>query len=252
MNSSEAPNAPLSPRPGEGAVSSALRRWGGWLRLWLDPEYRRGFYRLLAVELRVMLGMRLAFAGVILAACAGWIVLVQLPDAAGAWRFLGRVFSVIAILLAAPIFASEQRQGTFELVWLATGSRATMLGVKAFAIVAAQLAMAAPCVLLLSRFLGGSLPFGGTMWCLFVTILFVTGLLAWLGTYLTQPWAGGLAGIAILGPVIYLMEDWDAKLNLFASPLQPANVAVGRSVALVLGLLFLHLATQRMRHVMRD
>ncbi len=244
--------SPLSPRPGEGAVSRALRRWWAWFRLWFHAEYRRGFYRLLADELRVLLGMRLAFAVLILLAFAGWLTVARVPDAVSAWRLLGRVFSALAILFAAPIFASEQRQGTFELVWLATGSRAMMLGMKAFAIVLAQLVMAVPCVLLLSRFLGGALPFGSTMWCLLVTIVFVTGLLAWLGTYLTQPWAGGLAGIAILGPMLYLMEDWDARLNLFAPPFQPANVAVGRTVALVLGFLLLHLATQRMRHVMRD
>ena len=251
MSTREHEPEPLSPRPGEGAVSNALRAWWGWIRLWFEPEYRRGFYRLLAVELKVLLGMRLVFAAIVLAACAAWLVLVELPDAASAWRFLGRVFSALAILFAAPIFASEQRQGTLELVWLATGSRAAMLGMKTFAIVAAQLAMAAPCVFLLSRFLGGSLPFAGTMWCLLVTILFVTGLLALLATYLPQPWAGGLAGIVILAPLLYLMEDWDAKLNLFASPLQPANVAVGRSVALILGLVFLNLATLRMKHVMR-
>jgi len=246
------PDATTSPPPAQqGAVARTLRRWRALVGLWFNSDYRRGYYKLLAVELRVFLGVRLFAAIGLLAGCVAWVLTREVVDARVAYTFLSRAFGVIAILLAAPIYAAEQRQGTFELVWLATGSRQGMLRMKVVTLLLANFLLMLPCVFILNRFLGGTLPLGTTIFCLMSNAFLVIGVMAWLGTYLTQAWAGGLVGAALLAPGILLLEDWNAKLNLFATPFMKDNLPTGRTVSIVLAALLVHLAGKRLQHVMK-
>jgi hypothetical protein len=245
------PDTTTSTPAHHGAVARALRRWRGLIGLWFNSEYRRGYYKLVAIELRVFLGVRLFAAIGLLAGCVFWLLTRDVVDAGIAYSFLARAFGVIAILLAAPIYAAEQRQGTFELVWLATGSKQAMLRMKVVTLLLANFLLMLPCVIILNRFLGGTLPFGPTMFCLMSNAYLIIGVMAWLGTYLTQAWAGGLVGAALLAPGVLLLENWNAKLNLFANPFMKENLPTGRAVSIVLAAVLIHFAAKRLQEVIK-
>lgn len=219
--------------------------------LWLRAGYRRDFWKLVITEIRAVLGLRL-WPVLLVAGAAAWWLAMHPPATAGeAYTLLHRGFGALAILLGAPIFASEQRQGTFELLWLATGSERAMLAAKVRTLLVAQALLVAPAAAVAWWFFAGALPFWPMLACLLLNAWLAVGAMALIGTVLTAPWAGGLVGAAVLGPMFVLLEGYASPLNPLVPPTAGEALVPGRVFCLVLGGALLHRAAKRMHLVMR-
>jgi hypothetical protein len=235
---------------GRIALAERLRVMQRLAALWLRPGYRRDFWKLVITEVRSVLGLRLWAV-----ALAGGAVAVFSMDpptfAEEAYTLLHRGFGALAILLAAPIFASEQRQGTFELLWLATGSQRSMLAAKVRTLLIAQAMLIVPAALAAWWFYAGALPLVPMVACLLLNAWLAVGAMSLIGTVLRAPWAGGLVGAAVLGPMFVLLEGNVSPLNPLVPPAAGEALVPGRVLCLVLGGVLLHRAAKRMHLVMR-
>lgn len=258
----------MNPEPPR--VRAWLSRTGRRLGLWRDPAFRRDLYRLVILGLRGMLGVRLGVALVLLGA-AGLSLLWQVVDSADqGFDLLARLFGIATLLMAAPMYAAEQKQGTFELLWLATGSRHGLILYKAATLLFGLALLMVPSVLFVSWFLYGTLPTGQAVFFLLTNSLFIVALMALAGTYLPQAWAGGLAGAAVVVAIYLAMGETVSVFNPFLNPLQNAGpqtvgggafakqvsasqiAAPNRVVVLLLSWVLLNMAGKRLRRAFRD
>src|SRR5690606_3290128 len=92
-----------------------------------NDAYRRDGWRLLLADMRGWLCVRTLLAAVVLAISGAWLAYHSVTTPREAHQLLARLFGFGALLAGAGLFASDQRQGTFELLWLATGSRRKLL-----------------------------------------------------------------------------------------------------------------------------
>ncbi|MDX2175998.1 MAG: hypothetical protein SF028_05960 [Candidatus Sumerlaeia bacterium] len=236
----------------DGAIASAVRTRLRLAKLWLRPQFRRDGLRLLRLQLGAVLGWHGALMLGPLALAIGYLAYFPPVTAQEGYVALARFYAALAILLTAPIYASEQRQGTFELLWLATGSQQRLVATKATTLMVALGLAILPGVAAVSVFLDGAFPAAGAVLCLLLNSLFVVGVMAWLGTFLVQAWAGGLLGACLLAPLFYLFERWQEPLNFLGMPTAPAkDLVVGRVICLVLSLVLLGQAAGRLRKALR-
>jgi hypothetical protein len=197
-----------------------------WFALspWRDAAYRRDAMRLLLVGLRGAVGLRLGVAFLLLAATGAYVTITSIDSASSGYDLLALLFGIATILAAAPIYASEQRQGTFELLWLATGSQWAMLRYKVLVLMIALGLLMLPSVLVVSWFFHGTLPVGRSLVFLLTNTLLIISLMAVAGTYLPQPWAGGIVGTIIVVALYVAMRDQVSTFNLFLNPVPSGQV----------------------------
>ncbi len=213
---------------GPTRIGSWIRRVISLLALSRDDNYRRSGYRTFILELRGLAGLRFAALLLLLSATGAWIVQTQVDSPATGYSVLMQLFAIATVLAAAPLYASEQRQGTFELLWLARGSRRGLLQAKAGVLLAGLAAMMVPTVLLVSWFLYGTMPSLRVMVFLVINSLFIVSVMAWSGTVLAQAWAGGLLGGTIVAGLYFGFGDAVSVFNVFLNPLAaPEPVAAG-------------------------
>ena len=256
--------------PEQPRVGAWLRRLGRRVGLWRDPAFRRDMFRLIVLGLRGMVGVRLGVALVLLAA-AGFYVLWRAVDSpAQGYELLARLFGIATLLMAAPMYAAEQKQGTFELLWLATGSRSALIAYKVATLLFGLALLMIPSVLFVSWFLYGTLPAGQAIFFLLTNSLFIVAVMALVGTYLPQAWAGGLMGAAIVAGLYLALGDHIGTFNPFLNPLANAGprtigggafaqqisagqlAAPNRIVVLIFSWVLLNMAGKRLRRAFRD
>lgn len=250
MTAAEDPPPP-QPLPERAVVADSLRRKAALWSLWGSSTFRRDGARLLAVQVRSTLLPMLGLAMVFGIVATVYLIRNPIATAVEAYHLLARAFGLLAALAAAPIYAGEQRQGTFELLWLASGSERAMLAMKVRTLLLSQFFLHLPAVLIASSFLDGTLPMAATMLALAVNTLFITAVMALLCTYFTQAWVGGLIGAGVLVPLLFLSERFQQPLNPFSAPFDPKALGVGRAIAIALSVAFLSLAANRLRKTFR-
>ncbi|MEQ8819017.1 MAG: hypothetical protein RLY93_02145 [Sumerlaeia bacterium] len=230
-----------------------LRRGRSRLLLWADADYRRAGWRLLAVGIKGHFGVRVLAALALLAVVGAWAAWNTVDSAADGYTLLLRLFGVAGLLGGATLYAADQRQGTFELLWLAMGSRRELLRGKAATLLFGLGLLMAPSVAVMSWFLYGNLPAVKAFLFLLSTVWFVIGLVALAGTFLPQAWAGGLLGAAAVGGLYAVLGDTTLIFNVFlnpmaggAEPLAGGLLFWNRVVTVAFGFWLLNLASRRL------
>ncbi len=260
----------MTPNPSERTrIGAWLHRTRLRLALLRDRDYRRSGYRAFLLELRGLAGLRFAALLLLVSLTGAWIVQAQVDSPADGFDALMQLFAVATVLAAAPIYAAEQRQGTFELLWLARGSRRGLLQAKAGVLLAGLAAMMMPAVLLVSWYLYGTMPPLRVMVFLTINSLLIVSVMAWAGTMATQTWAGGLLGAAVIAALYFGLGERVSVFNVFLNPLatpeavsagggafrakvDPASIAVANRIfALLCSVGFLNTAASRLHRALR-
>lgn len=241
-------HAPVPPRREEPSQVGewARRRWL-MLGLLTRNDYRRDALRLMVTQLRTVVGFRFGLAIVAMVAAGAYLTMNAETDAREGYQLLARLFAIASLLLAAPIYAADQRQGTFELLWLATGSEKALLRMKVTTLMIALGLFAVPAVWVASGFYAGQLPFLPTLFFLLTNGLLITALMAYVGTWLPQAWASLLVGAGILVPIFLLSEDWASPINIFNNPIDSPQAGVGRLCSILLSLYLLGQSARRLK-----
>lgn len=241
---------PLIREEESGADSNlgrSLRRIGRLALLWRDPAYQRGALQLLAADLRLVLGWRALLSVLFTGGVLYWLLRTPDVSALRVYEVLSWLFGAAALLVAAPIYANDQRQGTFELLWLARGSGGALLQARVTVLMIAMALMVVPTVLASSGLLAGALPLGATLFALLANTFLIIAVMAFIGTVLPQPWAGGLLGIVLLAPALAYADRWMSPLNPFVPPSLGQSFAVSRVIAVVFAGVLLYRAALRLR-----
>lgn len=164
--------------------------------------------RIAWLMLRGMFGWRFAAAAVLLSIAIGGgmlFVFKNKPDMEPneVHILLGRVMAAFVLILAAPLLPDERSGGTLEILWLACGSFRRLLRWKTFAVATAATLCIVPVVLVADWFFGGRLAGGWEIVFLITQSLLATAWMFYVGSYLPQPWAGGLVAGAV-----FLAVEW--------------------------------------------
>lgn len=213
--------------PDDNRIAERLRRLRALVALWRDDDFRRDGMRLLWIGLRGLAGLRLVVALALLGATGAWIVQTKVDSPGAGCDTLIRLFGLATLLASTSIYAADQRQGTFELLWLARGSRRALLAYKVSVLLAGLFFLMVPAVGLVSWFLQGTMPVGKVLVFLAVNSLFIVAVMAWSNTLLPQAWAGGLLGAAIVVGLFMLLHDRASVFNPFLNPLAAAPMTAG-------------------------
>jgi len=177
--------------------------------------------RIAWLMLRGVFGWRfVAAAGLLAIGLAGAMLLVftRRPDLepSDLHVLLGRVFAAFALILAAPLLPDERSRGTLEILWLACGSFRRLLRWKLFLLTTAITLCIVPAVAAADWFLGGRLAAGHEVIFLVTQSLLVAAWTFYVGSYLPQPWAGGLVAAAVFLTIDWLLSPLGNPFNPFA------------------------------------
>lgn len=234
-------------------ISNWLRRQASLFRLLGVTQSRRDRLAVLYVNIRALTGLPFLATLALLIPAAAWMSITRGSDPAAAWMILCPLFSGIAILLGAVLYAPEQRSGTFELLWLACGSGGAFLRLKISAVLIAFILLTAPPTLVYLGFLPGGMVVGEAITALFfltTNAWFLLSAMAWIGTRFQQAWSAGLLGAAFFA-VLYLTTGGAiTSLNLFLNPYLPEAqplLTMNRILAIVGGYLLLRAAATRLK-----
>lgn len=204
-----------------GAMASWLARVGRRVALWGDAEDRRDLWRLGLVGLRDVVGVRLGAAVALLAGAGAFLLLREPFSVRDAHELLARLVGIAAMLAGGGLFAAEQRTGTFELLWLATGSRRSLLVYKVALVWVAMAAVTVPAVVLVDWFLAWQLPAVASTIFIALNTLLIVAVMALAATIVPQAWAGALAGATVIVGLYVWCGDWPSSFNPFLNPIAP-------------------------------
>lgn len=205
----------------QGVMSQWLGRVGRRLSLWGDAEDRRDTWRLMVVGLRDIVGVRLGAAVALLAGAGAFLLLREPFSVREAHQLLAQLVGIAAMLAGGGLFAAEQRTGTFELLWLATGSRRSLLLYKVALVWIAMAAVTVPAVLLVDWFLAWQLPALASFVFIAINTLLIVAVMALAATFVPQAWAGALVGAVVIVGVYWWSGDWPSAFNVFLNPIAP-------------------------------
>jgi len=166
-----------------------------------------------------MAGLRTAVGLLLLAITGAWLVHSEADSTGTGFDVLARLFGIATVLAGSTLYVSEQKQGTFELAWLARGSRLGLVQARSFTLVFALTLLMVPVTLLVSWYLYGTLPFLTAMVFLTTNSLFIVSVMALAGTLFPQAWAGGLVGGAAILLLYLQTGDRISVFNVFLNPL---------------------------------
>jgi len=192
--------------------------------------------RIAWLMLRGMFGWRFAAAAVLLSIAIGGgmlFVFKNRPDMEPdeVHILLGRVMAAFVLILAAPLLPDERSGGTLEILWLACGSFRRLLRWKTFAVATAATLCIVPVVLVADWFFDGRLAEGREIIFLVTQSLLATTWMFYVGSYLPQPWAGGLVASAIFLAVEWWLSAMGGGFNPFIQLYTGGATPVGIGVA---------------------
>lgn len=246
-------NPPATPAE-PSSVTARLRRARLTLRLWRQDRHRRDVLTLFWLQLASLAGWRTVLAFL----AAGGLLAAGLSLAAPPPEVLHGAVQLLlcagALAAGAGLFAEDIRHGTFDLLWLGTGSRGRMMRLRAGALLIVLSALALGAGILLAwhtRGGGAGAPGGGVLahaLPLLASATLVLSLSAWLRTWLPQALPAAIAAAA-LTTALYLATRGSA--SAFAPFLAPAGAGMATLIlnAILLGLtalIFLSSAANRL------
>lgn len=205
----------------QGVISAWMTSLGRRLALWGDAEDRRDTWRLAVVGLRDIAGVRLAAALALLAGAGGFLLLREPFSVREAHELLAQLVGIAAMLTGGGLFAVEQRTGTFELLWLATGSRRALLFYKVALVWVAMAAITIPAVVLVDWFLAWQLPAVASTIFITLNTLLIVAVMALAATIVPQSWAGALVGGVLIVGLYAWLGGWASAFNPFLNPIAP-------------------------------
>lgn len=259
-------SAPPPRAPEASSFGGWLRESGALLALLRDNTFRRNLLAILVLNLRRLMGWRFAAALVIFPALTSWLAWRYSVSAEQTYDILQGLLALAALGSASSFYASEQQAGTFELLWLSTGSEKSMLRFRAIAETMMMLLLAAPCVFVVGLF--APTEGMGRAMALFLIVTngwFLFAAMAWLGTWFSQAWAAGLLGIAVVAVWFFVFQGSHSMFypfpnpfpglagpqvpNMFGPQQQPVSIGPNRVFFLGLSAIFLRAAAKRLRSV---
>jgi hypothetical protein len=234
-------------------ISLWMRRRAALLNLLVRADVRRGRLALFLLSLRGLLGPGLIAAGVLLAAGAAVVGWYFVRSSADAYEVLQATIALAAAGLAASLFAAEQRAGTLELLWLASGSAGRLLRLRMLPILFVLIVLVAAGLAGFAVTTDHALPPLRVVAWLLVTGWFVVAFMLWMATWLPQAWAAALAGVALLGALHASLFGVATTLNPFLNPFVDGAARLGttnRIVILIVGIFLFRAAAGRLRRVL--
>lgn len=247
-------NAPA--RGAKTEIGEALRKRRALFGLLRDDRHRRDLLTLFAINFRALVGWKFIAAFAFLLGLAAYVITQYASDAFLSYEVLQVAFGLAATGAGATMYSGERQGGTFELLWLATGSEKGLLRMKIITVLIALALIIAPSIVVASKLVGGALPFGKTFAFLLVNTFLILAVMTLVGTYLPQAWAGALLGAALLAAVYVSLLSVSTMLNPFLNPFQPgtanrapsvAAVVVNRLIYFFLALFLIGSAARRLR-----
>lgn len=257
-------NSPSPPADRPSDLGSWLRRKRALLGLLRDTRYRRDLLALLVLGLRAMIGWRLLLGLALLAVAGGWVLSRGEYTARQGYELLQGLFLLAAVAAGSAIYSAEKDQGTFELLWLASGSERGLLRLKLATILVLLGVIQVPAILLVGAFVEGNLAFAPAWFFLISNGFFVLAAMALIGTWLPQAWSAGLAGAGLLGAIYLGWQGATSTLYPFTSPISEplANafpggrgggmgiLVINRVFLIVAGSILLDVAARRLRRAL--
>ncbi len=241
--------------PSQTAIGSWFRRRRQLLALLRDDDYRRDALSLLLTNLRGIAGWRLVGGVILLGAVAGYLLARYGESARLGYEVLQSVLGVATLGLGAMLYADERENGTFELLWLATGSERAILRLRMTTLMVLVALLALPAIPLASLVLPEPIPFAPAAIHLLTNSFFLLSAMALIGAWIPQSWAAGLVGLALFSAVQATMIGSATMLNPLLNPidLRPdqAGIAISnRIILVVLGMILLRAAAARLRRTL--
>lgn len=196
-----------------------LDRQAGLLRLLRSRNYRRNSLTILIQSLRSEAGWQYLASLIILPAALLFLTQRYAASARDVYDFCQGAMLLAAAGMGAMLYAADQRQGTLDLLWLATGSERAMLWLRMVVNAILLAAMTAACLGAVS-IVPAAQEMNMLRAFLMITIMewFVLAAMALLGTYFSQSWSAGIIGLALFAAWFWYWRGSGSMLYPFLNP----------------------------------
>ncbi|HYF55025.1 MAG TPA: hypothetical protein VEA41_12270 [Salinarimonas sp.] len=206
---------------------------------------------LLVVNLKSLITLPLLGVSVLLAVVGVLATQRFAATASEGMELLLVLSAAAAVVLGATIYSSEQFSGTFELLWLATGSEQAMLRLKLSTLMIGYMILVLPGTWLVTTYLDGLLPFFPALLYLALHGFFILVLMAFIGTYVPQTWAAFLIGAAVIAAIYVSLHGSASPLSPFLNPRLPGvssgAIIANRALLLIATSIILNSTGKRLR-----
>lgn len=209
------PDTTTKPRSEAGAF---FRRQRTLLSLWRETQYRRDVYTLFLSNLRGVLGPRVVVALLGFIGFGSFLFLNVAESPRQGYEIMQAFVALAAVALGATMYSTEQQSGTFELLWLATGSEKALIRLKIIIALTVVLMLVLPLLGVGWGYYEGGIPFVQSLFFLMAEALFILCLMAFIAALLPQAWAAGLVGLAVLAAVYIGTFNSVHTFNPFLNP----------------------------------
>lgn len=227
----------MTPQPSDSTTTI-----GGWLSqkraliaLLRQDHYRRDLITLFVANMKALAGWKFVLTLLLLAGAGACLVFAFGGTTAMAYELLQVVFGVAAIGAGASLYGAEREAGTFELLWLATGSERVLLRLKIVTMMIAMGALLVPTVIIASKLTTAPLPVARTVVFLLINTYLILAVMTLVSTFLPQSWAGGFVGAAFLAAVYLSLRGSTVAISPFRNPFNeaPGGQEGGAAAAIV-------------------
>ncbi|MCC6546105.1 hypothetical protein IT570_02965 [Candidatus Sumerlaeota bacterium] len=239
-------------------IAEWLRQKRALIALLRQDHYRRDLITLFITNLRALAGWKFLLTLVILAGAAAYLVFAFGGTTAGSFEILQVIFGIAAIGGGASLYSAEREAGTFELLWLATGSERVLLRLKIVGMMIALAALQVPTVFIASKLATAPLPIAQTTLFLITNTYLILGVMTLVSTFLPQSWAGGFVGAALLAAIYVSLHGTPSPFFPFHNPfIAPPGQTPGTGASLInrvftiaLGVFLVDIAARRLRRAL--
>lgn len=210
---------------------------------------------LFVTNMRALVGWKLVGTLLILAAGGAYLVFRFGVTTDRAYEWLQIIFGVAAIGGGASLYSAEREAGTFELLWLATGSERVLLRLKIVTMMVALGLLLVPTVVIAAKISPAPLPILQTCVFLLINCYLILAVMTFVSTFLPQSWAGGFVGAALLAAIYLSLRGNDFAIAPFRNPfLETGNgspsmghAVVNRIFVVGVAIFFVDAAARRLR-----
>jgi hypothetical protein len=247
---------PMTPQePSEFGIW--FRRMRRLLALWRHDQFRRDQYGLFIRNVRHLLEVKLVLGSIILSLLTIWGIHAYQVGAVMGFHFLMGVVTLASLAGGSTLFSGDREQGTFELLWLSTGSEKSLIRMKLVSMMTALLFLVLPITVVVATYYGTEMSTPMAVFHLMVTAFFLMGTMILIDTWIPQAWAAFLVGVTITGLLYYGFYGSSTSLNPFMNFLMkfpPRNqglstgqIIFNRLLMISMALFFLRQAAGRLR-----